>query len=47
MTVVAISRDGSFVSNPDADTEIAAGDRLAVIGTPAQVNSATAMVTGP
>ena len=47
VTVVAISRDGSFVTNPEADTEIAAGDRLAVIGTPAQINSATAVTKGP
>jgi monovalent cation:H+ antiporter-2, CPA2 family len=47
VTVVGISRDGSFVSNPAADTEIAAGDRLAVIGTPAQINSATAITKGP
>jgi len=47
VTVVAISRDGSFVSNPDAGTEIAAGDRLAVIGTPAQINSAMAVTKGP
>jgi CPA2 family monovalent cation:H+ antiporter-2 len=44
VTVVAISRDGTFITNPTADQQIAAGDRLAVIGTPAQISAATSLV---
>jgi CPA2 family monovalent cation:H+ antiporter-2 len=43
VTVVGISRGETFITNPAADAAIAAGDRLAVIGTPAQIGAATAM----
>ena len=45
VTVVAISRNGSIVSNPAAQEVIQSGDRLAVIGTPAQVGAADRLVT--
>jgi CPA2 family monovalent cation:H+ antiporter-2 len=43
VTVVAISRGATFITNPTPDERIAAGDRLAVIGTPTQIGGATTM----
>jgi CPA2 family monovalent cation:H+ antiporter-2 len=46
VTVVAISRHGSIVSNPAALEVLRAGDRLAVIGTPGQIADTETLVKG-
>jgi CPA2 family monovalent cation:H+ antiporter-2 len=45
VTVVAISRGDQLISNPGAAARIAAGDRLAVIGTARQVADAEQLIT--
>jgi len=42
VSVVAIGRDGTLIGNPSPEEILHAGDRLAVIGTPAQVSEAEA-----
>ena len=46
-SVVALQRDGLLVPNPAADTPLAAGDRLALIGTPDQVDAASRLLSPP
>ena len=43
-SIVAISRNATLIPNPDASATLESGDRIAVIGTPAQVD-ATARLT--
>ena len=45
-SIVAISRNATLIPNPDASATLAAGDRIAVIGTPSEVD-AVARLTQP
>lgn len=42
VSVVAIMRDGHVMNNPDAETLLEAGDRIALLGTPEQVAAVAA-----
>jgi CPA2 family monovalent cation:H+ antiporter-2 len=44
VSVVAIGRQETIISNPGPDVTLSPGDRIAVIGTPAQVASAEGLV---
>ena len=46
VSVVAIGRGASIIASPGPDEQLAAGDRLAVIGSPDQVNAAEQMLRG-
>jgi CPA2 family monovalent cation:H+ antiporter-2 len=45
--VVAIHRDGNLTASPPADTPLAPGDRLALIGAPEQVGAAEKLFAAP
>jgi K+/H+ antiporter YhaU regulatory subunit KhtT len=45
--VVAIARGANVQINPGPDAHVDAGDRLAVIGTAAQIQAALASVQAP
>jgi CPA2 family monovalent cation:H+ antiporter-2 len=45
--VVAVQRGGNVVPSPPADTPLLAGDRLALIGAPDQVDAAAALLDPP
>lgn len=45
-TIVAIIRDGHPIGNPGPDASFEAGDEVAVLGTPAGVEQAAALLAG-
>ena len=45
-SIVAISRQGTLMPNPEADTPLAVGDRLALLGTQDQVSEAERLAVG-
>lgn len=40
VSILAIARDGLVTGNPAADVRMMSGDRMAIIGSPAQIASA-------
>jgi len=43
-SVVAIARDGGLIANPGAEVTLQAGDHVAILGTPAQVEALEALL---